>query len=162
MNIVESASAEELRAVVLALCKDTAVTSQIVGHIKKLRAAKAYAPKPGEKRKASDQAFICVRCGETFSEKANNSKACTYHYGKWEMEVCDDEENDFWADHDEDCHGLIDTKEMREEYPEGFTWDCCYQVGTAPGCTKGHYYAIKGKRMKINTDEGSVLHENSN
>lgn len=24
---------------------------------------------------------------------------------------------DFWADHDEDCHGEIDTEEMRKDYP---------------------------------------------
>ena len=35
-----------------------------------------------------------------------------------ELEIYNDE--DFWTDHDEDCHGEIDTEEMREEYPEGF------------------------------------------
>lgn len=65
------------------------------------------------------------------------------------------DDEDFWADHDEDCHGLIDTEEMREEFPEGFTWNCCDQVGTAPGCTKGHHYAIEGKRMKTTADGGS-------
>lgn len=82
MDIVESASAEELRAAVLALCKDTPVMLRLVGHIQKLRAAEANASKTGEKRKPSDQVFICVRCGETFSEEANDSKACTYHHGK--------------------------------------------------------------------------------
>lgn len=70
------------------------------------------------------------------------------------LEVCDDD--DFWADHDEDCHGLIDTEEMREEFPEGFAWDCCNEVGTAPGCTKGHHYAVEGKRMKVTNDADSV------
>lgn len=82
MDIVESASGDELRAVVLALCKDTPVMLRVVDHIKKLRDAQANASKTGEKRKASDQVFICVRCGEAFSEEANHSKACTYHHGK--------------------------------------------------------------------------------
>lgn len=82
MDIVESASGDELRAVVLALCKDTPVMLRVVSHIKKLRDARANASKAGEKRKASDQFFICVRCGESFSEEANDSKACTYHHGK--------------------------------------------------------------------------------
>lgn len=82
MDIVESASGDELRAVVLALCKDTPVMLRVVDHIKKLRDAHANASKTGEKRKASDQVFICVRCGEAFSEEANDSKACTYHHGK--------------------------------------------------------------------------------
>lgn len=83
MDIVQQASAEELGAIVLALCKDPPVMSRVVDHIRKLREADANAPKIGGKRKASDQFFICVRCGETFSEGANNSKACTYHHGKY-------------------------------------------------------------------------------
>lgn len=55
---------------------------RLVGHIQKLRDAKANTSKTGEKRKASDQFSICVRCGETFSKEANDSKACTYHHGK--------------------------------------------------------------------------------
>lgn len=82
MDIVQQASAEELRAVVLALCKDTRVMMRVVGHIKRLREAEANAPKTGQKRKAEAQFFICVRCEETFSEGANHSKACAYHFGK--------------------------------------------------------------------------------
>lgn len=66
------------------------------------------------------------------------------------------EDDDFWGDHYEDCDAPIDTQEMREEYPEGFNWNCCDQVGTAPGCTKGHHYAIKGKRMRTSSNPGSV------
>lgn len=82
MDIVDSATGDELRAVVLALCKDTSVMLRAVSHIKKLREAQADTAKTGDKRKASDQVFICVRCGEAFSEEANDSKACTYHHGK--------------------------------------------------------------------------------
>lgn len=82
MDLVQSASADELRAVVLALCKDSSVCIRIETHLKKLRDARANASKTGEKRKASDQFFICVRCNESFCEEANHSKACTYHHGK--------------------------------------------------------------------------------
>lgn len=70
------------------------------------------------------------------------------------MEV--DEDGDFWADHWEDTDGPIDTQEMREECPDGFAWNCCNQLGTAPGCTRGHHRAIEGKRMKTSTSAGSV------
>jgi hypothetical protein len=50
-----------------------------------------------------------------------------------------DYEGDYWADHDENCHGLIDTEEMREEYPQGFTWSCCDEAGDEPGCQRGHH-----------------------
>ena len=45
--------------------------------------------------------------------------------------------SDCWADHDENCHGPIDTEENRIEYPEGFLWNCCDEVnGDTPGCSK--------------------------
>ena len=54
-----------------------------------------------------------------------------YHPGS--LEVIDEE----WPDHDERCHGRIDTKTNRTEYPEGFGWSCCGQQGTfSEGCTK--------------------------
>lgn len=34
-------------------------------------------------------------------------------------------DGDFWADHDERCHGPIDTPENVAAFPEGFIWDCC-------------------------------------
>ncbi|KAK2598345.1 hypothetical protein N8I77_011765 [Diaporthe amygdali] len=139
MDIVDTASAEELRAVVLALCKDGSIERQIVNHLVKLRGARAEASKTGEKRKASDPFFICVRCGDSFRE----------------MEIDYDDE-DTWADWDENCHGIMDSKQSREELPDGFIWDCCEARGSAPGCTKGHHYAIEGKRMKTTTEDDSV------
>lgn len=82
MDIVQEASEAELRAAVLAVCEDTSVMLRIVGHIQKLRDAQSKVSDTGEKRKATEQIFICVRCGEAFSEEANHSKACTYHHGK--------------------------------------------------------------------------------
>ncbi|KAK7756636.1 hypothetical protein SLS62_001473 [Diatrype stigma] len=67
-----------------------------------------------------------------------------------ELEVDDD--NDFWADHDEDCHGTIDTDEMREEFPEGFFWNCCDKPGTAEGCTRGRHRAADDWRARLKAD----------
>lgn len=39
------------------------------------------------------------------------------------MEVDDD--SYVWADHDESCHGTIDSDFCRKEYPAEFTWTCC-------------------------------------
>jgi hypothetical protein len=56
----------------------------------------------------------------------------THHPG--ELEV--DYEGDVWADHDERCHGPIDTKTNRRENPDGFVWSCCGAQGTfAEGCS---------------------------
>jgi len=53
------------------------------------------------------------------------------------MEV--DWDGDFWADHDEDCHGPIDNESNREEYPEGFIWTCCDKNGEVEGCKIGRH-----------------------
>jgi hypothetical protein len=53
-----------------------------------------------------------------------------YHPG--DLEVDSDE----WPDHDENCHGQIDTKPNRSDRPDGFRWSCCDELGTfAEGCT---------------------------
>lgn len=33
-----------------------------------------------------------------------------------------DWDSDVWADHDERCHGPIDTRDNRRSFPQGFTW----------------------------------------
>lgn len=54
-----------------------------------------------------------------------------HHTGELEPDF----EGDAWADWDEDCHGPIDSNTNRKEYPDGFKWSCCDQVGTyAEGC----------------------------
>eukprot|EP00282_Hemiselmis_andersenii_P012079 CAMPEP_0114117398 /NCGR_PEP_ID=MMETSP0043_2-20121206/5012_1 /TAXON_ID=464988 /ORGANISM="Hemiselmis andersenii, Strain CCMP644" /LENGTH=184 /DNA_ID=CAMNT_0001209787 /DNA_START=31 /DNA_END=586 /DNA_ORIENTATION=+ len=47
-----------------------------------------------------------------------------------ELEVDDDA----WPDHDERCHGTIDSNSMRREFPENFIWSCC---NTRGGETEG-------------------------
>jgi len=56
-----------------------------------------------------------------------------HHPGDLEV----DWEGDHWADHDEDCHGPIDTNSNRREYAEGFIWSCCGKLGGSCGCEKG-------------------------
>lgn len=89
-----------------------------------------------------DRYVHCVNCYELFDVQAevedddtdaSSEDECCYHPGY--LEVNDDD--DFWADHDEDCHGTIDTDWMRHEFPNGFLWDCCDQPGDAKGCETG-------------------------
>lgn len=44
-------------------------------------------------------------------------------------------------DHDERCHGPIDTAENREMYLEAFKWECCDEPGDAEGCQRGAHRA---------------------
>ena len=55
---------------------------------------------------------------------------------------------DHWADHDEDCHGEIDTDENRKEYPEGFMWTCCDQTGDVEGCETGLHQAQESRKRR--------------
>jgi hypothetical protein len=59
-----------------------------------------------------------------------------------------DYDADIWADHDERCHGTIDTAEMRKDYPEGFVWDCCEKDGNEEGCELDVHRPDMGKRRR--------------
>jgi hypothetical protein len=45
-----------------------------------------------------------------------------------------DNASDFWDDHDEDCHGDMESFADDESYAEGFVWTCCGEYGEAEGC----------------------------
>ena len=61
------------------------------------------------------------------SKQSKQSKK--HHSGTCE---CDE---DSFVDWDEDCHGLMDTRENRKEYPENFVWTCCGEYLTeSEGC----------------------------
>jgi hypothetical protein len=51
-----------------------------------------------------------------------------HHPGK---AFCDE---DAFEDWDESCHGRMDTKANRREYPECFLWNCCGCTLTSRGC----------------------------
>ena len=77
-----------------------------------------------------------------------------------ELEV--DEEGDFWADHDENCHGEIDTDDTREQCPDGFIWDCCNELGGSKGCTAGKHMADPGRSQRGgNVPAGSQMKKNA-
>ena len=49
----------------------------------------------------------------------------------------EDYNDDTWADHDEDCHGPVNTSENRANLPEAFIWQCCEKRGNEEGCETG-------------------------
>jgi hypothetical protein len=54
-----------------------------------------------------------------------------HHSGELEI----NSESHTWDDWDEGCHGPMDSKTNRSEYPDGFVWNCCEKEGTyASGC----------------------------
>jgi hypothetical protein len=56
---------------------------------------------------------------------------------------------DMFEDHDEACHGEIDSEWCQREFPENYLWSCCDARGDAEGCTKGiHVEKQNGKGKK--------------
>ncbi|CAN9188491.1 unnamed protein product [Alternaria alternata] len=94
---------------------------------------------------ASRQRFeICIQCDKEYDVLQNHKRSCEWHDGSQEV----DWDGDFWADHDERCHGTIDTEEMRKEYPGGFLWDCCDKPGDASGCKSSRHRPDRTKRVR--------------
>ncbi|KAF4990068.1 hypothetical protein FGRMN_8687 [Fusarium graminum] len=146
----------QVRAILLALCDDSSVRARAENHYRALKAADN--PSTGVKRKATTDLYVCVQCDGAFSHESNTETSCRYHPGSLDV----DDSEDFWADHDEDCHGEIDTVEMREEMPDGFAWSCCGKLGGRKGCTKGRHEAdtMRSKRGGI-VPAGNDLRKNN-
>jgi hypothetical protein len=53
-----------------------------------------------------------------------------------------------FVDWDEDCHGPMDTRSNRRDYPENFKWDCCYEDGTMEGCRE-HKHTSRNKKRRV-------------
>ncbi|KAM6537641.1 hypothetical protein FALCPG4_003552 [Fusarium falciforme] len=144
-----NAPESQIRSVLRALCSDRTVQRHALEHFDALKEGSSGGG--GQKRKAAGELLICVQCDQPFTEEENDKKACWYHWG--ELEV--DYDGDFWADHDERCHGTIDTDEMREEFPDGFTWNCCDNTGSEKGCVTGRHEAHPNRSKKASGVEPS-------
>lgn len=75
---------------------------------------------------------ICENCKEEFELDRNERGCCVWHLGR---KVLNDAE-DFWADHDPNCHGDPEIFIDDPDLAEGFLWTCCKKAGDADGCKK--------------------------
>lgn len=66
-----------------------------------------------------------------------------------------DHETEFWEDHEEATAGMIDSEEMRQEYPDGFIWSCCSKRGDEEGCRLDAHAPDAKKRRKSGVGNGS-------
>ncbi|KAG2348062.1 hypothetical protein BDR05DRAFT_996358 [Suillus weaverae] len=66
----------------------------------------------GKKRKAVPRWDVCANCKEEYDISGErNDEECCYHSGDL------DADEEYFADHDEDCHGPMDTEENRAQFP---------------------------------------------
>ncbi|KZF22543.1 hypothetical protein L228DRAFT_238488 [Xylona heveae TC161] len=93
------------------------------------------------KRQRLRYAF-CTNCKEEFDVADNRRGDCIFHDGELEPDY-----DDFFADHDENIHGDIDSDFCKEAYPEGYTWSCCDGEGIySEGCHKGKHDVDHGHK----------------
>ncbi|KAI0545684.1 hypothetical protein F4679DRAFT_455154 [Xylaria curta] len=174
-DMAELANAPEdiVRAVLIALCQDSKQEQKAIAYFKKLQGLKSkqlggdedgamggtgsrailhgsngvsnvdshIAEGESNKKRAASDIRICEECKEAFSVDDDPSDACQYHPGSLEM----DDESSVWDDWEDWRSGDRFSKETEEEYPEGFTWDCCNQRGDSLGCTRGSHSALYKK-----------------
>ncbi|KAK0760642.1 hypothetical protein N5P37_006837 [Trichoderma harzianum] len=127
IELINSLTAEQARGILIYLSQNRSV-------------AKKVSKLAREMKTSARTKAVCVQCSATF-DPSDTAKNCFYHNGQLEA----DYDGDFWADHDEDCHGTIDTDEMREEFPEGFIWNCCDKGGDDIGCRWGRHQSDPNK-----------------
>ncbi|RSL62588.1 hypothetical protein CEP51_013443 [Fusarium floridanum] len=144
-----NAPESQIRSVLGALCSDGIVQRHALEHFDALKSEEGSSG--GQKRKAAGELLICVQCDQPFTEEENDKKACWYHWG--ELEV--DRDSPTWDDWDERCHGTIDTETMREEHPDGFTWNCCDNAGSETGCVTGRHESHPNRSKKASGCEPS-------
>ncbi|KZV97811.1 hypothetical protein EXIGLDRAFT_832568 [Exidia glandulosa HHB12029] len=112
-----------------------AFSKELVG-VSKKRKNNAPAAAPVAKWQTCDQ------CGEHY-DATEEDQECCYHDG--ELEV--DEE--CFEDHDEDCHGPMDTPANRRDWPENFKWTCCDETTNSEGCRTGEHVPKQDKRRRV-------------
>ncbi|KAI9669344.1 MAG: hypothetical protein M1831_000380 [Alyxoria varia] len=87
------------------------------------------------KRKAME---VCAGCGEEFEEKENKKGSCSVYLYHPESPSLD-RSSDYWEDMWEGDFEHMDTG--FEDHPEGFSFYCCDQDGTAKGCERRFHVA---------------------
>ncbi|KAI0976272.1 hypothetical protein F4678DRAFT_416527 [Xylaria arbuscula] len=155
---------EILRAILIALCKDPYQKRKAMSYFTKLEALESKqrqavgtstststdetsngsgsssADRPN-KRRAESELAICTNCKEPFSSDDNPSDACRYHPGDME----ENPESSLWDDWEDWREGDPDSEEYKEEYPEGYFWDCCDQPGDSVGCARAPHEGLYKK-----------------
>jgi hypothetical protein len=116
----------------------------------------AIVEQASRKRRAEEgiERPIYARCEnreQRYDVKETDFRSCFYHLGMsctsprrlW----CNlimyigyktlDGMSDFWADHDERCHGICSSFIDDPDYVEGFMWSCCENAMDERGCKRG-------------------------
>ncbi|KAI9738722.1 MAG: hypothetical protein M1834_008227 [Cirrosporium novae-zelandiae] len=143
-----SATPDRLRSTLLQICNQSPATAALVSDKLLINEGNG-----GRVKRKQSRYEVCKNCNREFSAEKNFDGACLWHPGKKEPDFS----GDFWADHDEECHGNI--SDLADEFPEGFRYTCCNQLGISLACQNGlHIGDAETKRRKpieVASDDGS-------
>ncbi|KAH6847207.1 hypothetical protein B0I37DRAFT_414967 [Chaetomium sp. MPI-CAGE-AT-0009] len=127
---IQNATDHELRTVLAGLCADEATRKQAVKLFSRLeQAARAFE----EGNQPPPALYICLNCKGAYSEAQNTAGACHYHPGI----VVINNDSEVWEDCDPEQ--MVDDEDMREEFPEAFSWTCCDQPLDTVGCKQAFH-----------------------
>ncbi|EAT82605.1 hypothetical protein HBH56_112270 [Parastagonospora nodorum] len=145
-DAIDSATIDRLRTVLRAICtENTAAFKLACDHLLVVQGADGDTDTKRKRDERLQRFEICEQCQEEYDVLDNPDDACVWHPGETEPDF----EGDFWADHDEDCHGEIDSEWARKEYPEGFVYSCCDAKANEEGCQMdAHKPIINSKKSK--------------
>ncbi|KAM3562479.1 hypothetical protein MY1884_001778 [Beauveria asiatica] len=179
MDLFDNVSEKHLRAVLVALCKDTDIYIKALDMVDKLETAEEDAMADSHASESQPKLAICIRCEKAFSIDDNEDYDCLYHYGKsvnklqrmradsvFRVPIADgrvdvvgdlypDEGHPAWYDHDVRSHSEIDTPRNRKNFPEAFLRDCCDEVSTTEGCKMGRHRIEPGEDSDSSHDSDS-------
>ncbi|CAI6340737.1 unnamed protein product [Periconia digitata] len=149
VQAIDTATIQRLQKTLKEICDQSPEAYNIARSKLLIGTAVDANPSEGQKRKHElgvQRYEICEQCEKEYDVEENGEDACAWHAGDLEP----DYEAEFWADHDEDCHGVIDSDELRKEYPEGYTWSCYEQRGdVGEFCEHGPHEPTIAKRARV-------------
>ncbi|OJD33773.1 uncharacterized protein BKCO1_2700069 [Diplodia corticola] len=142
---IHRAHLERLQSVLLTLCKASPIAQQVLERELLMDEEPASGDEADKqnvlnvtaltaKKTQRSRYVTCKHCHQEFDLAANTEKSCKTHDGP--LEPIEDE----WIDHDERCHGPIESEENYESFPEGFLWECCERPADAEGCCTDIHY----------------------
>lgn len=79
---IEQASKDELKAIVLYLCKDSNTRDVVTEQLSKVRDLELKEYKTAArlpKREPSVKIYVCINCDQPFTEETNDGLVCCYH-----------------------------------------------------------------------------------
>ncbi|ETS79020.1 hypothetical protein PFICI_08873 [Pestalotiopsis fici W106-1] len=96
----------------------------------------------------------CITCKKVFDITTNRDDSCQTHSAYLEID------DDVFPDDDEIANGHVDpyTDWRREEWPEGFIWQCCDRhIKETPCVIQRHIAGPDGAKSPEGTDEESPI-----